>query len=193
VSGVPGSDATKDEWRHWAHSRRSGIDWTAVSAAVVDGIRSWMAPDSYRTVLVFLPLADEIDLRPLMENDLETRFVATRTPERGGDLSVHELGGPLEVHRFGFLQPHASALRVGPDAIDIALLPGLAFDLYGNRLGHGAGYFDRLLSATRIGAKLVGVVPADLVVDLLPTEPHDIPVGYLATDEGVIETAGRGT
>jgi 5-formyltetrahydrofolate cyclo-ligase len=189
VSGSPGADATKDEWRRWARGKRAELDWPAVSAAVVAGIRSWMTPSSYQTVLVYLPLADEIDLRALLEADRETRFVATRTPEYGGDLSVHELGGPLEVHRLGFLQPHASAPRVGPDAIDVALLPGLVFDLYGNRLGHGAGYFDRLLPATRIGAKLVGVVPADLVVDQVPVDSHDIPVGYLATEEGVIETA----
>lgn len=126
---------------------------------------------------------------PLVERDLVTRYVATRTPERGGDLTVHELGGPLEVHRFGFLQPHSSARPVSPDEIDVALLPGMAFDLHGNRLGRGAGYFDRLLQSTRIGVKRVGVVPVDLVVDKLPTESHDVAVDYLATEEGVIPTA----
>lgn len=185
----PAAGAAKDEWRRWASARRAGVDWAAISAVVVDGLMEWMAPDPYQTVLLFLPLSDEVDLRRLMDVDRQTRFVATRTPERGGALSVHELGGPLEVHRFGFLQPHADAPRVGPDAIDTALVPGLAFDLYGNRLGHGAGYFDRLLVTTRLGASLVGVVPADLVVDQLPVEPHDVPVGFLATEEGVIETA----
>ena len=69
------------------------------------------------------------------------------------------------------------------------MLPGLAFDLFGNRLGRGAGYFDRLLRATRPDAKHVGVVAAALVVDRLPADDHDIPVEYLATEEGVIETA----
>ncbi len=85
---------------------------------------------------------------------------------------------PTQVHRC-----------VSPDAIDTLLLPGVAFDLHGNRLGHGAGYFDRLLPATREGAKLIGVVPVALVVDRLPVEAHDIAVRYLATEEGVIETA----
>jgi 5-formyltetrahydrofolate cyclo-ligase len=67
----------------------------------------------------------------------------------------------------------------------------LAFDLYGARLGRGAAYFDRILRSTRPNAKRVGVVPADLVVDRLPTERHDIPVEYLATEEGVIATALR--
>jgi 5-formyltetrahydrofolate cyclo-ligase len=140
------------------------------------------------TVLLYLPMGDEINLLPLTESEQSIRFVATRTPQRG-DLTIHELGGPLEVHRFGFLQPHASAREVGVPEIDIALLPGLAFDLHGTRLGHGAGYFDRLLRFTRPDARLAGVVPADLVVDRLPADGHDIPVGYLATEQGVIATA----
>jgi 5-formyltetrahydrofolate cyclo-ligase len=186
---MPAPEATKDEWRRWARARRAELDWPSISERVVAGLRSWLSPDSYRTVLLYLPMTGEVDLSGLMAEDHETRFVATRTPERGGDLSVHELGGPLEVHRFGFLQPHATAPRVGPDSIDVALLPGLAFDLHGNRLGHGAGYFDRLLLTTRVGVELVGVVPAAMVVDRLPAEAHDVPVAYLATEEGVIETA----
>lgn len=186
---MPGEHATKDEWRAWARLQRAAVDWETISTAVVGFLRDWITPDNYQTVLVFLPMAEEVNLNPLLEGDSETRFVATRTPDRGGELSVHELGGPLEVHRLGFLQPHASARLVGPDEVDIALLPGLAFDLFGTRLGRGAGYFDRLLRATRPSATLVGVVAADLVVDLLPAETHDMSVGYLATEEGVIETA----
>lgn len=186
---APEPHASKDVWREWAREVRSGLDWGTLSDAVVDGIRAWVLPDVYLTVLVYLPMGHEIDLNPLLEADPTTRYVATRTPDRGGDLTVHELGGPLEVHRLGFLQPHASARLVTPDEVDVALLPGLAFDLYGNRLGHGAGYFDRLLYATRPNANRVGVVPTELVVDLLPTEDHDIPVEFLATEEGVIATA----
>ena len=180
---------SKEEWRAWARAVRAEVDWEEISDAVVAGLGEWIVPDNYRTVLVYLPMSGEINLGPLLEADTETRFVATRTPDHGGELSVHELGGPLEVHRLGFLQPHSSARMVSPDEIDVALLPGLAFDLFGNRLGRGAGYFDRLLRATRQGAKLVGVVPTALVVDRLPTEAHDMPVDYLATEEGVIETA----
>jgi 5-formyltetrahydrofolate cyclo-ligase len=186
---VPGSTAPKDEWRAWARVQRQTLDWEAISAQVVGSLRQWIKPDNYQTVLVFLPLPEEVNLNALIEGDSETRFVTTRTPERDRELSVHELGGPLEVHRLGFLQPHASARRVSPDEVDIALLPGLAFDLFGTRLGRGAGYFDRLLRSTRPGSTLVGIVPAALVVDRLPAEAHDMPVGYLATEEGVIETA----
>ena len=117
----PGPDAGKGEWRDWARRERANLDWDESSAAIVAGLGRWLVPDNYQTVLVFLPLPDEVDLNELMEADTETRYVATRTPDHGGELSVHELGGPLEVHRLGFLQPHESARRVGPDEIDVAL------------------------------------------------------------------------
>lgn len=185
----PDPGASKDVWRDWARSYRTELDWETLSESVSNGLRAWLLADDGPTVLVYLAMGEEINLQALIEAEPGIRFVATRTPDRGGELSVHELGGPLEVHRLGFLQPHGSARVVGPDEIDIAFLPGLAFDLFGNRLGRGAGYFDRLLRATRPNARLVGVVPADLVVDRLPSDSHDVPVGYLATEEGVIETA----
>ena len=188
MSLAPQPGSSKGDWREWAKLSRVGLDWETLSASIVDGLQHWIVPDDYLTVLVFLPMSQEVNLVPLLEGDDVTRFVATRTPDRG-ELTVHELGGPLEVHRFGFLQPHESAPMVGPDEIDVALLPGLAFDLYGNRLGRGAGYFDRLLISTREDARRVGVVPGALVVDRLPADSHDIPVEYLATEEGVIETA----
>lgn len=186
---LPEADAPKESWREWTREVRTELDWDEISSAIVHSLSEWIIPSNYQTVLIFLPMVHEVNLVPLMERDGETRFVTTRTPERGGDLSIHELGGPLEVHRLGFLQPHASARAVSPDEVDIALLPGLAFDLYGNRLGRGAGYYDRLLQATRPEARHVGVVPTSLVVDLLPAESHDMPVEYLATEEGVIATA----
>lgn len=186
---VPAAGASKDAWREWARLAREVVDWEPVSTAVVAGIRDWVAPLDVATILVYYPMPDEVNLTSMLGEHLGARFVATRTPQYGSELTVHELGGPLEVHRFGFLQPHASAPSVSPDEIDIALIPGLAFDLWGNRLGHGAGYFDRLLRATRPGMQRVGVVPSALVVDRLPTEPHDVPVDYLATEEGVVATA----
>ena len=185
----PAAGASKRAFREWARTTRAALDWEALSAQVAKNLASWIEGEPGRVVLAYLPLPDEINLLPLIESVADARFVATRTPDRGGELSIHELGGPLEVHRLGFLQPHRSSREFAPREIDTALLPGLAFDLFGNRLGRGAGYFDRLLPQLRPGARRVGVVPAALVVDLLPVDEHDVPVDYLATEEGVIATA----
>lgn len=184
----PSHDGGKDALRAWAREARAGLDWERLSADIVAGLEAWPPLRIARTVLVFLPMAHEVNLTPLIDLIPGPRFVATRTPSEG-PLTVHELGGPLEVHRFGYLQPHASAPRVRPDEVDVFLLPGLAFDLFGTRLGRGAGYFDTLLVDARRGAMVVGVVPSALVVDELPSDTHDVAVGFLATEEGVIEVA----
>jgi 5-formyltetrahydrofolate cyclo-ligase len=181
--------AGKDEWRDWARATRVELDFAELSDQVRSHLEQWAPLQQASVALVYLPLADEINLVALQATELGCRFVATRTPDREGALTVHELGGPLEVHRFGFLQPHRAAPEVDPGDIDVLLLPGLAFDLWGTRLGRGAGYFDELLSRLPGRAVTVGVCPAALVVDRLPHEPHDQKVQFLATDEGVIATA----
>lgn len=67
----------------------------------------------------------------------------------------------------------------------IWLVPGLAFDRAGNRLGRGGGFYDRLLPGVR-GTK-VGVAYTWQLVDLLPTEPHDIPVDVIVTPPGLLD------
>ena len=185
----PGSDAPKADWRDWANAVRADLDMTAISDVVVAGLTSWLPLTEASSVLIYLPIADEIDLVPLTQSLETITFSTTRTPERGGTLTVHELGGPLEVHRFGFLQPHASAPTVAPTELSVLLLPGLAFDLWGVRLGRGAGYYDELLTRVAPGAVIVGVTPIACVVDELPRESHDKLVSHLATEEGIIAVA----
>lgn len=185
----PAPTGTKDEWRAWARAARTGLEFGELSPLIRQHLEQWPPLGQARIALLYLPMGDEVDIVPLERGELSCRFVATRTPDRDGALTVHELGGPLEVHRLGFLQPHRAAPEVDPGEVDVWLLPGLAFDLWGTRLGRGAGYFDALLSRVSPTAITVGVCPSALVVDRLPGEPHDQAVKYLATEEGVIATA----
>ncbi len=75
-----------------------------------------------------------------------------------------------------------------PDAdIAVVLVPGLAFDRLGTRLGHGAGYYDRLLARMPPGIPLVGVTGGYVVAEL-PAEPHDIVMTHLVGPFGVLST-----
>lgn len=189
--GQPDAAAGKDEWRQWARQARAAIDWEAASIAIRESLLGWQSLQTAANALIYLPMAEEVDLQPLVESGLQCSWLTTRTPPRGSQLTIHELGGPLEVHPFGYLQPHSSAPEVHPFDVDVLLVPGLTFDLWGNRMGRGAGYYDRLLAMARVDAPRVGIVPAALVVDRLPTGRHDVPMTHLATEEGVIETAAR--
>lgn len=185
----PESEATKNTWRDWAREAREAIDWDEASAGISAALLAWEPLQSKKTVLTYLPMAQEVNLAALHDGGLACRWLTTRTPSGGKLLTIHGMDGPLEVHPYGFLQPHRSAPEVHPFDVDLMLIPGLAFDLWGNRLGRGAGYYDRLLSIVGSEVPLVGIVPVELVLDRLPTQVHDVPMTHLATQEGVIETA----
>ncbi len=184
----PDSSASKAEWREWARAVRSSVDFEAISPNVCSGLMKFPPLRHPATVLLYLPMEDEIDLVPLTESDLPVRWVTTRTPERG-PLTIHDIDAPMETHVLGYRQPIAEAPRVPSAEVDVALVPGLAFDLFGNRLGRGMGYFDQLLARLRAGIVRVGIVPSALVADRLPKEEHDVPVQWLAAEEGVVGVA----
>ncbi|MBT8241527.1 MAG: 5-formyltetrahydrofolate cyclo-ligase, partial [Acidimicrobiia bacterium] len=92
-----------------------------------------------------------------------------------------------EYHRYGYRQPVGDSPVIPDSYVSAVLVPALAFDRTGNRIGFGAGYYDRLLARLR-NALSIGV--ADLVVDeALPAESFDIPMTHLVTSEGVLTVA----
>lgn len=128
-------------------------------------------PDVVHT---YLPMSDEINFLPVIEEMLELgiRVVAPKTL-KGGRLenlllsSLHE----LEDGVFGTRHPAGNKLYTGP--YDIIIVPGLAFDHHGNRLGYGGGYYDRFLP-THPEAYKIALCYAFQLVEELPLEPHDV-------------------
>ncbi|MBI5156821.1 MAG: 5-formyltetrahydrofolate cyclo-ligase [Acidimicrobiia bacterium] len=179
---APPSTADKAAWRAWARTERARLDMTAISRGIRSGLEAWGGLAAGSRVLLFDPLPDEPDVTAVAAGVVA---LLTRTPE-SGPLTVHPFDAPRERHRLGFTQPAAGSPEVDPAEIDVALVPGLAFDRSGIRLGRGGGHYDRLLARLRPDAVIVGVTPAALVVDRLPREAHDRPVGHLAVEDGVV-------
>lgn len=69
------------------------------------------------------------------------------------------------------------------DRIDLIVVPGLAFDASGNRLGRGGGFYDRLLAMPERRAIACGLALAEQIVPAVPTAPHDVPVDIIVTDQ----------
>lgn len=118
------------------------------------------------------------------------RLVLPRVVKEPRGLTLHEYAGdPATLARgaYGILEPRPEWPLVNPAAVDLVVVPGVAFDRTGGRLGYGGGYYDRLLPqvlAANPGARLIGLAYSFQVVEGLPRDPHDVPVHGLATELG---------
>ncbi len=152
-----------------------------MSAQVVAGLRTFLHAQGASVVLAYCALPGEIDVSALSN---EFTLLAPRarfgpTPR----LTLHAWDSATELSRFGALQPPADTPQVAQERVDTVLLPGLAFDISGVRLGYGGGFYDRLLSGWAV--RTVGVAAQALLVPALPQEAHDLPAGWLASEAGV--------
>lgn len=91
----------------------------------------------------------------------------------------------LQPGRYGVPEPQGQKI-VLPESLDLILVPGVAFDSQGHRLGYGFGCYDRVL-ATCKNAEFIGLAYAFQVENRLPYEEHDIRLDYLATERGLLE------
>lgn len=140
--------------------------------------------ESAKSILFFAPRSDELDLWPLLEEALaEGKVVALPcfdaddqfyTPRRVANLRVELVSGC-----FGIREPAAHCIEIPLDDLDLVLVPGVAFDLRGHRLGRGQGFYDRLLA--NFAGKKIGIAFDEQLVDRIPVERQDVQMNFILT------------
>ena len=140
-----------------------------------------------QTVCCYVSLPYEVQTWQLIEAMLKRgkRIVVPRTRRGSRQLGLSELRDPrteLTPGAFGVWEPTSEAVRPVPvEEVDLVLVPGLAFDRAGHRLGHGHGYFDRFLARVPRTTPTVGLAYRLQVLDRLPTTAYDQPVQAVLT------------
>jgi 5-formyltetrahydrofolate cyclo-ligase len=156
----------------------------ACGVALAEHMLREVPPPAGAVVSGFWPMGQEIDIRPLLEA-LHARgnpIVLPETPKRGNPL-IFRLWYPGAVmlpERFGTSRPDGEVC-----VPDFLLVPLLAFDRRGYRVGYGAGYYDRTL-AVLPGRFRLGVAYAASELDEVPAGPYDERLDAVATERGVI-------
>jgi 5-formyltetrahydrofolate cyclo-ligase len=169
------------------------------SCAVCDHLCDWEVFQRAETILAFLAFRNEIDLAPLFERWPGKRWLVPRIvgaaelgPGEKPFLRLHHYNPQRLVrHRYGMLEPHPELPSVAPQEIELVLVPGVAFDRHGGRLGYGGGFYDRLLPLMPHAVD-VGVTYEEFVLDSVPMAPWDVHIAWLVTPSGMIKTGEAG-
>jgi 5-formyltetrahydrofolate cyclo-ligase len=150
---------------------------------------------SAEVVCSYVDFRDEVETAELIaELLLEGRRVAVPVHEHGAAqplvfAEIHSLSEMVRNH-FGILQPPRAAARLVPTAaIPLFLVPGLAFDPAGHRLGYGLGCYDRAFADAAPGALKVGLAFELQILESVPAGPHDVPMDFVVTEDRVIRAA----
>ena len=137
------------------------------------------------SILTYLAFRNEPDLGLLFGLLPQIRWVVPRI--EGRRLVLHPYDpAHLVRHRFGMLEPAADLPVVDPATLDLVLVPGVAFDRRGGRLGFGGGYYDRLLPTTP--ALRVAVTYDECLADTLPCGEHDQRMDWIVTPSRLLAT-----
>jgi 5-formyltetrahydrofolate cyclo-ligase len=158
----------------------------AASQALAARLRERPEYVAAATVLLTLPFRSEWNARVLVEHALAggKRVVLPRVDATRRVLVLHQvddLARDVAPGYRGIAEPGAGTPVVGPDAVGFALVPGVAFDAHGCRLGYGGGFYDRLLPLLPAGiARVAGAFDVQLV-DRVPAAMHDVTVDVVVT------------
>ncbi|MBL8525528.1 MAG: 5-formyltetrahydrofolate cyclo-ligase [Betaproteobacteria bacterium] len=163
----------------------------SASATAIERVRALPAYRNARSVMTYMSFDTELDTHDFFSGLLRDGKMAAlpRIDRTSKQLSVHCVSSPADLVAgvWGIQEPRADLPVVPINDIDMVLMPGVAFDRQGNRLGYGAGFYDRLLSTA--GTRPVRVVAAfdEQVVDAVPHDDTDQRIHILVTPTQILE------
>lgn len=152
------------------------------SLAICETIRHLPAYQEARVIAVYHPMNREVDLRSLA--DSTKRLVYPRLLDRKAKtMEFAPVFRAFVPGVFGLMEPDGAA--VAKERIDLILVPGLAFDGEGRRIGYGAGYYDSYLNDYR--GVIVGVAYEQQLSPSIPADPWDVSMHWIVTDQRVLQ------
>jgi len=143
-----------------------------------------------KLIFFYAPMPEELDIWPLLSDSLAAgKTVALprfdSATQRYVACQVMDIARDLGYGKFGIREPGGDCIAVPPNRLDLVLVPGVAFDVHGRRLGRGKGFYDQLLATVR--GRTCGVAFDEQIVDAIPVEPHDVHLNCILTPTRWIE------
>ena len=143
------------------------------------------------TILFYVSYDNEVYTHDMIKENLSSgkNVIVPITDKEKHCLILSKLNNweDLECSTYSILEPKKNCIReVSLDKIDLILVPGVVFDESGNRIGHGMGYYDKLLKNSK-NATHIGLAFEVQIVDNIPAEDHDVKVDRIVTEERIIK------
>ncbi|MFN3479249.1 MAG: 5-formyltetrahydrofolate cyclo-ligase [Thermodesulfovibrionales bacterium] len=159
---------------------------------IMDKVFSLPYFEKAKTAFYFVSFRSEVSTLPQIEEALRRgkRIILPKVDNINKRLRLFEIHntGEIKPGFMGIPEPDVPPERERDiNDVDLVIMPGVAFDTNGNRLGYGAGYYDKLLSGLKKKIPLIAIAYEEQIVDSLPAESHDVRVNMIVTDERIIE------
>ncbi len=173
-------------------ARRAMADRDEASRRIAARVRELPEWSRAETVMCFVAMEDEVDTRALLAEVMSGARKLVVPFCHGNELGLFHLQDfeELQPGSMRIMEPRAE-LRglpqktVSPLALDLILVPGVAFDSSGGRVGFGKGYYDRLLARVRADAVRIGLAFACQMFDAVPVDSHDMRLDFVVTEVAV--------
>ncbi len=184
----------KDSIRSYVANRRSALsDYEVIekSSKISKNLSSLESYKHSKSIALYSPILNEVRTQSIFYDALGFEKEVYFPRVNGSSLDFHRIHNleQLKVGKFGVLEPQSHLFKVdieqGLEQIDLFILPGLAFDKTGNRVGYGKGYYDRaLINVPEI--KKVGLCYSFQILDSVPADLNDQKVGTIVTEQGIV-------
>jgi 5-formyltetrahydrofolate cyclo-ligase len=166
--------------------------WRQKSDRICNNLQQSSGLAEAQTILAYFSFRQEPDLQPLFQATPARRW---GIPRCVGKSLVWHLWTPDQVlvqSNYGIAEPHPDAPMLNAAEVDLILVPAVACDVYGYRLGYGGGFYDRLLSsAAWAQISTIGIVFEFARLPRLPVDPWDRPLQAICTESGLFEPRRR--
>jgi 5-formyltetrahydrofolate cyclo-ligase len=180
----------KKELRDWLRKRRQSLseaEWQERNDGLLALLHAEILSIAPKYIHFFLPLAHhkEPDIRPLiplLPHTIQWMIPAIHPASKSMSHYFYHPDMPMLPNAYGISEPDDTATEANPALVDLVLVPMLGFDLQGQRIGFGGGYYDRFLSTScNPQAKKIGLSLLPPVVGLSFAESHDVPLDAVVT------------
>jgi len=191
---------TKQTLRTEAHARRKAQEnKDELSNTICETFAAMPSYEKADTVLFYVDVRSEVRTRGYLPEALgHDKKIIVPWCNDEGELELFHLESmdELEIGMYKILEPrpdlrHLPEKQVTPDSLDLIMVPGVAFDRQGGRMGHGKGYYDKLLQHARADTPLVAPAFECQLFPEIPMDSHDIYMDLIITEKSTYPGRGR--